>query len=113
MLDARYEISHHHLRAVTGILSVYRYEVEIAYEDLLTVEVQQTILDRILCVGQVIAGSAMSDIPRIIIKGIATPAFYASQIEHRVDLTRKMDREQHWGFPMIEAKSGRNTQPFV
>ena len=90
MLDAHYEISHHHLRAVTGILSLHRRSVEITYEDLLTVEVEQNILERILFVGHVIAGSAMSDAPRIVMEGVGCPDYYASLIDHRVDLTRKM-----------------------
>ena len=92
MLDARYEIGHHHIRAVTGRLSLHRHSVEIAYEDLLTVEVDQSILDRILFVGDVIAGSAMSDSPRIVMEAVGSPDYYAAQIDHRIDLTREQGR---------------------
>jgi len=89
LLNSHYELGTHHLRATTGKASFHKRFVEIPYEDLLTIEVDQNILDRLLCVGNVSAGSAMTNQQGILMTGILHPDRIAKELGHRVDLARQ------------------------
>lgn len=86
--DCRYEMGMHHLRSVTGLLSLNRVNAEIAYEDLHGVRVSQTPLERILNVGSIVAWTALADNPDITMKGIYNPDQKASQITRKLDEIR-------------------------
>ena len=83
--DCRHEIACHHLRSESGLISLTRESIEIPYEDMLGVRVEQSILDRILGVGTVLAWTATTDRSDIAMKGITRPDFYAKILVGRID----------------------------
>ena len=91
LFDSRYEISAHHLRTWRGRLSVRRRRQEFAYEDLLGVQVAQTLLDRLLGVGTITVGSKTQSI-EVVMKGIAHPQRIADLISRGIDGSRVVER---------------------
>lgn len=85
--DSYCELSEHHLRIVRGRLSIWRRNQEFAFEDLLGVQVSQSIIDRILGVGRIEVGSKTSAI-QISMSGIKNPQLYADHVSRRIDNSR-------------------------
>lgn len=83
-----HEIRCHHLLSVHGILSLFKEEVIAPYEVLLGVHVNQTLMERVLNVGTVFVGTAMTDRPEILMAGIANPYHYGELIKQGIDNVR-------------------------
>lgn len=87
LFDSHYELTDHHLRVVRGKMSIFRRAQEFAFEDLLGVQVTQSILSRLLNVGVIEVGSKTSQI-QIRMRGIGDPHMHAKEISNRIDLSR-------------------------
>lgn len=81
------EISEHHLKIVSGRLSLWKKAKEFAFEDLLGVEVSQSIFGRIVNVGTIHIGSKTPSI-NLEIHGVADPHKYANIICRHIDASR-------------------------
>lgn len=86
--DDEHEISCHHLRSVAGICSLRKKRLEYSYDDLLGVEIDQTLIDRLLNVGQVSAGTAMRGGPEVKMEGLADPKTVGQFVTARIDAAR-------------------------
>lgn len=92
LVDAHYEVSEHHLRVFRGKLSLTRKMEEFAFEDLIGVQVSQSILDRLLRIGSIRVGSRTPHI-EILMRGVPHPQRYAELISRRIDAARVKGRE--------------------
>lgn len=88
MYDARDEIRCHHVLSMDGICSLRKNTSAYAYENLLGVHVRQTLWERIMGVGTIEAGTAMTDKAEIQVEGIANPMKYAKIITEKIDEAR-------------------------
>jgi hypothetical protein len=88
MHDTAHIISPHHVRSTTGIISPHQRIIEIAYEDLLGVRVDQTIAGRILNFGDILIGAAESSEQEIVMRGVRDPMKYVAAIGARIDKAR-------------------------
>ncbi|MCC6221038.1 MAG: hypothetical protein IT291_07355 [Deltaproteobacteria bacterium] len=82
------ELACHHLRVASGLCSLRKIEYRIAYEDMVRVSVEQTLLARILKIGTLCIGTAVRDHSEIKIEGLANPQYYASLITGHIDEAR-------------------------
>lgn len=87
MYDCFHEVRCHHLRTISGRCSLRKNRIEIAFEDLRGVRVQQSILERLLGVGTIMIGTSITDTPEVRLHGIANPAYYANLIMEFMDRT--------------------------
>lgn len=87
MYDCYHQVRCHHLRTISGRCSLRKNSVEIAYEDLRGVRVQQSLLERILGVGTIMIGTSITDQPKVRLHGIGNPSFYANIIMEFMDRT--------------------------
>jgi uncharacterized membrane protein YdbT with pleckstrin-like domain len=85
--DSYFEVTGHHLRITRGKFSLWKNVQEFAFEDLLGVEVSQSILGRILNYGDIKVGSKTSSI-NITMGGIRNPDYYADIVSRRIDASR-------------------------
>lgn len=88
MYDVHYELRCHHLIATTGLLSMKKESFEIPYEDLRGVQIDQSLIDRILGIGTLLLGTAVTDRPEIVMSGIARPHEFARLITEKIDRAR-------------------------
>ncbi len=93
LYDSFYEISDHHLRFTRGRFSIRRKSEEFAFEDLLGVQVTQSIIERILGVGTITVGSKTADI-HVKMEGIKNPEFYAKEVSKRIDSSRLNEKHK-------------------
>ena len=83
--DCKHEVGCHHLKSVSGRMSLKRTKAEVSYEDLHGVKVIQSPFERMLNVGTIIAWTALADNPDIIMKGLYNPEEKASIITKKLD----------------------------
>lgn len=94
MYDTSHEIRCHHVRSTSGRCSLAKKTIEIPFEDLLGVRVQQNLLERILHVGTIAVGTASTNHIEINMKGVFNPQKYASMVSKEVDRSRIAARER-------------------
>jgi uncharacterized membrane protein YdbT with pleckstrin-like domain len=92
--DSEFEVSPHHLRITRGRYSLWKHRQEFAFEDLLGVQVRQSIIDRILGVGGIDIGSKTSTI-KVSMNGLKNPQKYADLISRRIDDSRIESKRHH------------------
>lgn len=88
MYDSLYLVTSHHVKATTGRCSLRRIDVEIAYEDVRGVSISQSILQRILSVGNLRIWTALSSSPEMLMRGIGNPKVVADTIRSQIDQNR-------------------------
>ena len=93
LFDTYIEITKHHLRIFHGQISLIRNSQEFAFEDLLGVQVSQSILERILGVGTIEVGSKTQNI-QLQMGGIWKPQKYANLIARLIDRARLVEKSQ-------------------
>jgi uncharacterized membrane protein YdbT with pleckstrin-like domain len=86
--DDRYVISHRGIEATIGILSLHQRKCFIRYEDVRSVETYQTLMARILNIGDVGISTAASGAVEVVLAGVGTPG----EIKDMVN--RERDRRQ-------------------
>lgn len=72
-----------------GILSFHQLVIEIKYTKVLGVQIDQSILGRILNFGDVSVGTAESSQKEITLYGIANPLRFVEEIKRRMDMSGK------------------------
>lgn len=85
--DSYFQISPHHLRITRGRLSLWKNVQEFAFEDLLGVEVSQSLIGRMLGYGDIKVGSKTMSI-HLTMGGIRNPDYYANIISRKIDESR-------------------------
>lgn len=71
--DSKYIIDDHGVEAHVGLVSLSLRQPRLRYEDIRGVEPNQTIVERLLGIGSVLIGSAMTQDVEIVMEGIANP----------------------------------------
>jgi uncharacterized membrane protein YdbT with pleckstrin-like domain len=71
--DAKYIIDDHGVEAQIGLVSLTLRQPRLRWEDIRGVEPNQTIWERLLGIGSVLIGSAMTQDVEIIMSGVANP----------------------------------------
>lgn len=71
--DSKYIIDERGVEAQIGLVSLNLRQPRLRYEDIRGVEPNQTILERILGIGSVLIGSAMTQDVEIVMEGVANP----------------------------------------
>lgn len=92
MYDSVYELGCHHVRAFTGRYSLKRVNIELAFEEIKGVSVDQTLLERFLGVGRIHVWTGINASPEIVMTGIAHPKVCAELIRARIDSDRERER---------------------
>lgn len=85
LLDCHHDIKCHHLLSVNGIFSINKEQVEIPFEDIMGVRISQSLLDRLLNIGTILAWTAVADRPEIVMHGIGNPQYFAKLIQNKID----------------------------
>ncbi len=83
--DCHHELTAHHIRSISGICSFNRKEFSVPYEDVRGVRADQSILDRILGIGSVVAWTNSGLAPEIRFDGIRRPRKVAEMVSDRID----------------------------
>lgn len=73
MYDAKYIIDERGVEAQIGLVSLSLRQPRLRYEDIRGVEPIQTLLERLLGIGGVLIGSAMTQDVEIVMEGVANP----------------------------------------
>jgi len=73
MYDSKYIIDERGVEAQIGLVSLSLRQPRLRYEDIRGVEPNQTIWERILGIGSVLIGSAMTQDVEIVMEGVANP----------------------------------------
>ena len=84
MLDERHELRCQRLRSITGICSLKKEEVEIPYVDILGVRTSETLIDRLLGIGTVIAWTSVGNRPEIKMEGVRHPEQVVDMVGLRI-----------------------------
>ena len=71
--DAKYIIDEHGVEAQIGLVSLNLRQPRLRWEDIRGVEPNQTIWERLLGIGSVLIGSAMTQDVEIVMSGVANP----------------------------------------
>ena len=71
--DSKYIIDERGVEAQIGLVSLSLRQPRLRYEDIRGVEPNQTILERVLGIGSVLIGSAMTQDVEIVMEGVANP----------------------------------------
>lgn len=88
LLDCSYRVSTHHVDATSGILSTRKRHVQLPFEDILGVACEQSVLDRLLGIGDVKVWTAVEDRPEITMEGIKGCEKISSIIRNNIDASR-------------------------
>ena len=73
MYDAKYIIDDGGVEAQIGLVSLHLRQPRLRWEDIRGVEPNQTLWERILGIGSVLVGSAMTNDVEIVMEGVANP----------------------------------------
>ncbi len=96
--DSKYIIDEGGVEAQIGLVSLSLRQPRLRYEDIRGVEPNQTILERILGIGSVLIGSAMTQDVEIVMEGVADPRAIQLLIngerERRTQLLSRVAREE-------------------
>lgn len=95
--DGYSQVRRHHLVTTRGILSLCRQQINIPYEDIRGVKVDQLLWERPLGCGTIVCWSVSADHPEIRIPGVARVHSAAKVISRRVDEAR-IERRQNDPF---------------
>ena len=71
--DVLYTVDAKGIQARVGILSLHQRVIRVRYEDIRTVETEQTLLERFLDVGDVEIATAATGSVEIVLEGVAAP----------------------------------------
>ena len=91
--DAKYIIDSRGVEAQIGLVSMSLRQPRLRWEDIRGVEPNQTIWERMLGIGSVLIGSAMTQDVEIIMEGVANPRaiqlLIGGERDRRIDTLRK------------------------
>jgi uncharacterized membrane protein YdbT with pleckstrin-like domain len=85
LFDSKYEVTSRHIRTTTGRFSLKREEVHIPYEEVKGVRARQSMLGRILGIGDVLIWTGLNQTPDVVFRKVFNPNGIAAEISDRVD----------------------------
>ena len=85
LYNDHHEIQCHHVVSIFGILSLNKKIVRLPYETLQGVHIRQNLWERFFDIGSILVGTAMTDMPEIVMPGIYRPQYYADLISNTID----------------------------
>ncbi len=88
LFDSYLQATPHHVKVCSGRCSLKQKWHEFPYENLLGVEVDQSILDRLLGVGTVYLNTAVRGTPELLVRGVRRPTEIAEIIANRIDTAK-------------------------
>ncbi len=92
--NVRYSIDSRGIEEKHGILAMRTKTTQVRYEDVRSVELEQTLLERILHIGEVEIGTAATGATEIKIQGVAAPEEVQDMIQRERDRRTKLQRER-------------------
>lgn len=92
--DGHHELGNKHLRAVSGRFSGQRKQVEVPYENILFVEVNQSFFERLMGVGTILVGRNTQTKAEIVMPGVNQPYFFTEIIKDRIERARQKTVEE-------------------
>ena len=98
--DAKYIIDEKGVEAQIGLMSLSLRQPRLRWEDIRGVEPNQTIWERILGIGSVLVGSAMTEGVEITMKGVANPR--AVQLLINAERERRMQELSRSAIPLVK-----------
>ena len=87
LFDSIHVIGAHHIYSINGRCSLVRQRVEIPYEDMRGIRIEQGLVGRIIDIGTLIIWTAEADVPAVKMHGIGKPQEIAEEIRQRIDAT--------------------------
>lgn len=87
--DVRYSIDPRGVQAQIGIVSMNQRVIRVRYEDIRTVEVSQSVMDRLLNIGRVDISTAASTGVEIYFSGIKAPLEFQNWVQAESDGRQK------------------------
>ena len=87
--NVRYVIDNRGIEAKTGILSMHQRITRVRYEDIRSIELEQTLLERMLDIGDVEISTAATGAVEIIFQGIAAPQEVQDMLQRERDSRQK------------------------
>jgi uncharacterized membrane protein YdbT with pleckstrin-like domain len=97
--NVRYVIDSRGIEAKVGILAMNQRITRVRFEDIRSVETEQTMLERILCIGDVEIGTAATGDIEILFQGIAAPTEVQDMIQAERDrrhMLARSNRTRHY-----------------
>ncbi|MCB0354925.1 MAG: PH domain-containing protein [Bdellovibrionales bacterium] len=92
--DVRYVVDARGVECKTGILGLHQRVTRIRYEDIRSVEFEQTLLERFLDIGSVEVGTAATGELEIAFRGIAAPSEVQEMLQNERDKRQQAMRTQ-------------------
>ena len=93
LYDVRYQIDDMGLECRVGILSLHQHIVRIRYEDVRSVELEQTLFDRLLDTGDVYISTAANAGVEVVFSGVSAPKEVQEMIQRERDRRQKLRRQ--------------------
>ena len=82
--NSRYTIGDDYVRCIHGLLSLMKQDVRIEYRDILGIEIDRNLIDRMVNVGNLRIGTAMLGTQEINFIGVRNPSRYRDIVLKRV-----------------------------
>lgn len=92
--NVRYSVDERGIEEKHGILAIRTKTTQVRYEDVRSVELEQTLLERMLHIGEVEVATAATGGTEIKIQGIAAPEEVQEMIQRERDRRMKTSREK-------------------
>ncbi|MCB0335889.1 MAG: PH domain-containing protein [Bdellovibrionales bacterium] len=90
--NVRYTIDRRGVESKTGILSLHQRITRVRYEDIRSIETEQSIVERILDIGRVEISTAGTSSVEIVLEGIAVPAEVQKMLNRERDSRQRAAR---------------------
>ena len=108
MYDVRYRADSRGLEAISGILSLKQRITRVRYEDIRSIETEQTIIERMLDVGDVEVGTAATSGIEMTLFGVGAPCEVRDMIQIERDRREQLDQRA-----MIQQKEPEPLRPAI
>jgi len=92
--NVRFTIDRRGIEAKTGVLSVHQRITRVRFEDIRSVETEQSILERFLNIGDVEIGTAATGSIEITFQGVAAPIEVQEMVQMERDRRQKLARDK-------------------
>jgi len=107
--NVRYVVDEQGIEAWDGILSLRQHIIQVRHEDVRSIETDQTVVERILDVGEVLVGTAATGQIEVILQGVPSPKKIQNWLLIKRDKVQKRGgQSRRW---TSEPESGRPAKP--
>ena len=93
LYDVRYQVDDMGIECRIGILSLHQHTVRVRYEDVRSVELEQTLLDRLLDIGDVYISTAANAGVEVVFSGVSAPSEVQEMVQRERDRRHKLRRQ--------------------